>query len=53
MYSNPSDVAEYDEYFHILERNNLLSDDKEMLELEDVQSISGLKAIRVKVNIEQ
>ena len=53
VYSNLSDVAEYDEYFHILERNNLLSDDKEMLELEDVQSISGLKAIRVKVNIEQ
>jgi hypothetical protein len=53
VYSHALEVAEYDEYFHFLQKNNFLTDDKEMLELEDVQSISGLKAIRVKVNVEQ
>ena len=53
VYSHALEVAEYDEYFHFLQKNNFLTGDKEMLELEDVQSISGLKAIRVKVNVEQ
>ena len=53
VYSHALEIAEYDEYFRFLQKNNLLTDDKEMLELEDVQSISGLKAIRVKVNVEQ
>ena len=53
VYSHALEVAEYDEYFHFLQKNNFLAGDKEMLELEDVQSISGLKAIRVKVNVEQ
>ena len=53
VYSHALEVAEYDEYFHFLQKNNLLAGDKEMLELEDVQGISGLKAIRVKVNVEQ
>ena len=53
VYSHAFEVAEYDEYFHLLQKNNFLADGKEMLELEDVQGISGLKAIRVKVNVEQ
>ncbi|MEP6949684.1 MAG: hypothetical protein ABI863_10440 [Ginsengibacter sp.] len=53
VYSHAPEVAEYDEYFHLLQKNSLLTGDKEMFELEDVQSISGLKAIRVTVNVEQ
>jgi hypothetical protein len=53
VYSHALEVAEYDEYFHLLQKNHLLTGDKEMLELEDVQGISGLKAIRVKVNVEE
>jgi len=53
VYSHANEVAEYDEYLQALRKNNLLTGDKEMLELEDVQSISGLKAIRVTVNIEE
>lgn len=51
VYSHANEVAEYDEYLQALRKNNLLIGDKEMLELEDVQSISGLKAIRVQVNV--
>ena len=53
VYSHALEVAEYDEYFHFLQKNNFLAGDKEMFELEDVQSISGLKALRVTVNVEK
>jgi len=51
VYSQSREIVDYDEYFQTLKNNQILSGDKEMLELEDVQSISGLKAIRVKVNL--
>jgi hypothetical protein len=51
VYTNAKDAAEYDEYLHFLQQKNLLVGEKEMLELEDVQGISGLKAIRIKINV--
>jgi hypothetical protein len=51
VYSHTHEVAEYDEYFKYLQENNILVPGKEVLELEDVQSISGLKALRVRVNV--
>jgi hypothetical protein len=52
VYSHALEVADYDEYVHLLQKSNLLEEGKEMLELEDVQGISGLKAMRVKVHVE-
>jgi hypothetical protein len=51
VYSHTHEVADYDEYFKFLQGNNILLPGKEVLELEDVQSISGLKALRVRVNL--
>ena len=49
VYSHAREVAEYDDYINILQKNNILSGEIEKLDLEDVQSISGLKAIRLHV----
>ena len=51
VYTNAKDAAEYDEYLHFLQHKNLMVGEKEMLELEDVQGISGLKAIRIRINL--
>jgi hypothetical protein len=51
VYTNAKEAEEYEEYLHFLEQKNLMAGSKEMLELEEVQGISGLKAIRVKINV--
>lgn len=51
VYTNAKDAAEYDEYLHFLQQKNLMVGEKEMLDLEDVQGISGLKAIRIRINL--
>ena len=53
IYSHPREVAEYDDYFHYLKENNVITGEIEKLDLEDVQSISGLKAIRIKINLDR
>lgn len=52
VYSHPGEIADYDDYFHFLQKNKIITGEVEMLDLEDVQSISGLKAIRIHVNME-
>ncbi|HEX5652650.1 MAG TPA: hypothetical protein VFX58_06230 [Chitinophagaceae bacterium] len=52
VYSHAHDIDEYHEYFEALQKNHIVTNDIEMLELEDVQSISGLKAIRIRVNVD-
>lgn len=49
VYSNSSEEKEYIKYINYLQHKNLLEDDIEKLEVEDLQGVSGLKAIRVKV----
>lgn len=51
VYTQIKESEEYEEYIHYLTRKNLLEDDVEKLELEEVQGISGLKAIRVSVKM--
>jgi hypothetical protein len=51
VYTNEKEAMEYDEYLHFLEQKNLMVGKKEMLDLEDVQGISGLKAIRIRINV--
>ncbi len=49
VYSQSSDEREYLRYVKYLQTKKYLGDDVELLELEDVQGVVGLKAIRVSV----
>ncbi|WP_349680407.1 HD domain-containing protein [Flavobacterium sp. UBA7663] len=49
VYSNVSEEKEYIKYIKYLQHKNILEDEIEKLEVEDLQAVSGLKALRVKV----
>jgi len=49
IYSHNSDEAEYLEYVKYLQTRNYLGDQVELLELEDVQGVIGLRALRVNI----
>ena len=49
VYSNKSDEKEYLRYIKYLQSKNYLGTSVELLELEDVQGVIGLKAIRVEI----
>lgn len=49
VYSQGSDEREYLRYIKYLQTNKYLGDKLELLELEDVQGVVGLKAIRVNI----
>ncbi len=51
IYSQEKDAREYKTYFEFLKEKNLVLDDLETLELEDLQGVSGLKALRFSVNL--
>jgi hypothetical protein len=53
VYSNSSEIQEYIHHIHYLQNKGLLTDTLEMLDLENVQGISGLKALRVGVKYVQ
>ncbi|MXV16796.1 GAF domain-containing protein [Hufsiella ginkgonis] len=50
VYFNQAEAAEYEEYINYLHEQQLLEGAVEHLELEELQGVSGLKAIRVSVN---
>lgn len=52
VYTQQKEMAEYLEYLEYLKNEKLITGDVEHLDLEDTQGISGLKAIRVHVNME-
>jgi predicted metal-dependent HD superfamily phosphohydrolase len=49
VYSNASEEKEYINYIKYLQHKNKLEGEIEKLEVEDLQAVSGLKALRVKV----
>ena len=49
VYSQDKDEKEYLSYIKFLQAKNYLDDNLEILELQDLQAVSGLKAIRVGV----
>jgi hypothetical protein len=53
VYSNPKEAQEYQEYILFLQSKNLLLPGMESLELEELQGVSGLKALRVSINLEK
>ncbi len=52
VYFNQAEAAEYQEYIKYLQEEHILADDLEYLELEELQGVTGLKALRVGVNYE-
>ncbi|MFC6269070.1 GAF domain-containing protein [Frigoriflavimonas asaccharolytica] len=50
VYTQKNDEIKYLNYIKILQKEGKLTDEIEIVELEDLQSIIGLKAIRVAVN---
>lgn len=53
VYSQQRELNEYLEYIDFLQGEKLLGENVEHLDLEDTQGISGLKAIRVEVNMSE
>jgi hypothetical protein len=51
VYSNPKEALEYQEYIMFLQSKGLLLPTIEYLELEELQGVSGLKALRVAINL--
>jgi len=49
VYSSAAEEKEYLKYIKYLQHKNILEDEIEKLEVEDLQAVSGLKALRVKV----
>jgi hypothetical protein len=49
VYSNQKEVQEYEEYIGFLQSKGLLHKQTEYLELEEMQGLKGMKALRVEV----
>ncbi len=52
VYSQAKDAAEYREYIQFLQNQKLLEGEVEEFELEELQGVSGLKALRVDVTFD-
>ena len=52
VYSNIKEAQEYVQYIEFLQNKNVLRPGIEWLELEELQGVKGLKALRVDVNLE-
>ncbi|MBS1741419.1 MAG: GAF domain-containing protein [Bacteroidetes bacterium] len=53
VYINQQDATEYISYIRFLQDQKVLNNDLEELELEELQGVNGLKALRVGVTISQ
>jgi hypothetical protein len=53
VYSQPKEAAEYMEYIEFLQNQKLLKQEIEHLELEELQGVVGLKALRVDVDLDE
>jgi hypothetical protein len=49
VYSQKEDEEEYVRYIRFLQSKNILDSDIEFLELEDLQGVTGLKALRISI----
>jgi hypothetical protein len=52
VYFNSKSAEEYVNYIKFLQEKNTLKDDLEYLELEELQGVTGLKALRIGVNLD-
>jgi hypothetical protein len=52
VYSNQKEIAEYQQYIEFLQNKSILKPGIEFLDLEELQGVKGLKAMRVEINLE-
>jgi len=52
IYSQPDELFEYEKYINYLLSINYLTDKVESFELEDMQGVYGLQAVRVQINFD-
>jgi len=53
VYSQPQEAQEYLEYIEFLQNQGLLKGEIERFDLEELQGVSGLKGLRVAINLEE
>ena len=53
VYSSDEEAREYLQYIDYLKAQDLLTGETEMLDVEELQSVSGLKALRLHINMEE
>lgn len=53
VYTQPKEATEYMEYIEFLQNHKLLKTEVENLELEELQGVVGLKALRVEVELDE
>lgn len=53
VYSQPQEAQEYMEYIDFLQNQGLLKGDIQKFDLEELQGVSGLKGLRVAINLEE
>ncbi len=51
IYSNDEDEKEYSSYLKLLQSKNIVTDEYKIVELEDLQDVSGLKAIKTGISL--
>ena len=51
VYSQTSEALEYKRYIEYLRSKDYITGEVEELELENLQGVQGLKALRIKINI--
>ncbi|HEV8284881.1 MAG TPA: hypothetical protein VGQ09_11265 [Chitinophagaceae bacterium] len=52
VYFNQKEVPEYQEYIEFLKNKNIIKPGVEFLELEELQGVKGMRALRVEINLE-
>ncbi|HEX5151047.1 MAG TPA: GAF domain-containing protein [Parafilimonas sp.] len=52
VYFNKEDAEDYISYINFLQEQDVLENDLEYLDLEELQGVSGLKALRVGINLD-
>lgn len=53
VYFNDPDAKDFLDYISVLQKDHVLKDDLEHVELEELQGVTGLKALRVSVNFKE
>lgn len=53
VYSQPQEAQEYLEYIEFLQNQGLLKGEVEKFDLEELQGVSGLKGLRIGINLEE
>jgi hypothetical protein len=53
VYTQPDEAIEYIKFFESFQHDGLLKSDLQEFELEELQGVSGLKALRIGINLEE